>query len=128
MEINTAQPKRTVWDFDIVSVNGTPANYTVDPSAGDTFEYVSDRLILKLSERPSVTDSDLKIAEEEVVILLPNTFAIRKRKRETTDLTAEQREELKAWIKAQAPEQPNQSGRSQHVTLDHGPLSVNEAL
>ncbi len=124
MEINTAQAKRTVWDFDIVSVNGTPANYTVDPTAGDTFEYVSDRLILKLTERPSVTDPDVKVSEEEVVILLPNTFAIRKRKRETTDLTAEQREELKAWIKSQAAEQP---GRGQHVTLNDGPLSVNEA-
>lgn len=127
MEINSEQAKRTVWDFDIVSVNGTPANYTVDPTAGDTFEYVSDRLILKLTERPSVTDPDIKIAEEEVVILLPNTFAIRKRKRETTDLTPEQREELKAWIKAQAAEQALQSGRSQHVTLNDGPFSVKEA-
>lgn len=123
MEITTEQKKRTVWDFDIVSVNGTPANYTVDPEAGDTFEYVSDRLILKLTERQSITDPEIKIAEEEVIILLPNTFAIRKRKRVTTDLTAEQREELKAWIKTQSE---LQAGRSGHVTPNSGPFSVNE--
>lgn len=126
MEITTEQAKRTVWDFDIVSVNGTSANYTVDPDAGDTFEYVSDRLILKLTERPSITDPDIKVAEEEVVILLPNTFAIRKRKRITTELTPEQKEELKAWIKSQAELQA-QAGRSRHVTPNSGPFSVNEA-
>lgn len=100
MDIATKEAKREVEDFDIISVTGLKESVTVDASAGDTVEQLSDRVIFKCIARPSPLNPEIILQAEEVSYLLANTFSIRRRKRIVTDPTPEQKAQLAAWIKS----------------------------
>lgn len=100
MEIATAQTKREVMDWDIISVTGLKESVTVDSVAGDTVDQLGDRIVFRCVAQPSPLNPEIILQAEEVSYLLANTFSIRKRKRIVTDPTPEQKAQLADWIKS----------------------------
>ena len=100
---------RVVEDYEFSFNGGQVLPITIDRELGDTvsFDQAPLAIVIKLVAKPSKVDPDRTLPPEEITIFHTHLIAIQKRPREVTDLTVEQREQWKAYMKTFAQSSPS---------------------
>ena len=93
MNIESPDPRRTVQDYDFLTVQGLLLPITIDKFYGDNITLTDDVIEVKLGPRPSLSDPKDKTPEETILIFKTHLVSITHREREFTDFTDDQRAE-----------------------------------
>jgi len=103
MNVKNPDPvQRVVEDYDFTFASGQSMPLTIDKAAGDTvsFDQAPLAIVVKLTAKPSLSNPDVLLPEEEITIFMNQLLAIQKRSRVVTGLTYEQEEELRETFKS----------------------------
>lgn len=86
-----------VEDFDFSFSNGLLLSFSVAKGLGDTVDFDTAPLAVKFhfSEKPSPTNADAKLPEEEITVLMQHVLTVAKRVRMVTPPTQEERDLFK---------------------------------
>ena len=95
MRIESVLPEPyEVEDYEFLFANGLLMPYTVAKSIGDTIDFDTIPMAVKINfvEKPSVTDKDAMYPPEEITILMSHVIQVTKRRRFVTPPTKEQKD------------------------------------
>lgn len=98
MIVNAPEVKRLVDEYDFMFVSGMMMPVTVDVEAGDRAVFSDDRILIRLTAKPSLNDPEKKFPAENITIFTKHLLSLQHREREIVDLTPEQKFEWKDTI------------------------------
>src|SRR5690349_14127746 len=101
MEVTSPESVKTVYDYEFVFSSGMAFPVTIDPSAGDSIEYLRGLVHINLAAKPSPSDPSKFTPAETHVIYLRHVASSLKRERTIIELNEEQKN---AWKKAFQPQ------------------------
>lgn len=93
MELSSTPKKKFVDDYDFIFTSGLIKPVTIDPTLGDTIEFISEGVVINIKERPSLSDPSESISAEDITIFAKHLICIEHRKRQVEELTPEQKYE-----------------------------------
>ncbi len=99
MQINSTVKTKLIDDYVFVFQGGHIRNIQVDPSAGDSIEFISGGIKIDLAPRPGISNPDEMVPAEDITIFAQHLLCIEHTKRTVEVQTPEQRFEWKQTIK-----------------------------
>jgi predicted regulator of amino acid metabolism with ACT domain len=68
MEVKEIVKERDVVDYDFLFTSGAKLSITLDPAAGDVFEELPDRFVLRTVAKPSFTEPGETTTAEDIEV------------------------------------------------------------